>query len=85
MNYEMQWVLHEHSANVIFPERERNIQKTLMQEYEKVKSQIWGKLLYQTYNHTTLIIIVLCQIKIMYLMAYTASWKMHSQFLGRPF
>lgn len=43
MNYEVQWVLREHSANTIFPEQDRNIQKMLMEEYENVKSQLWGK------------------------------------------
>lgn len=42
MNYEVQWVLREHSANTIFPEQDRNIQKMLMEEYENVKSQLWG-------------------------------------------
>lgn len=43
MNYEVQWVLREHSINTIFPKQDRNIQKTLMEEYERVKSQLWGK------------------------------------------
>uniref|UniRef100_A0A0N7ZAY2 Uncharacterized protein n=1 Tax=Scylla olivacea TaxID=85551 RepID=A0A0N7ZAY2_SCYOL len=42
MDYEMQWVLQEHSSESIFPERKCNIQKTLIEEYQKVKTQIWG-------------------------------------------
>ncbi|XP_063871464.1 uncharacterized protein LOC135106404 isoform X1 [Scylla paramamosain] len=42
MNYEMQWVLKEHSSESVFPEHKCNIQKTLIEEYQKVKTQIWG-------------------------------------------
>lgn len=44
MDYEAQWVLHENSVKSIFPEEGLNIQKTLMEEYEKVKSHLWGEL-----------------------------------------
>lgn len=43
MKYEIQWVLHAHSANTIFPEEDRIIQKTLIEEYENVKSQLCSK------------------------------------------
>ncbi|MPC25712.1 snRNA-activating protein complex subunit 1 [Portunus trituberculatus] len=42
MKYEMQWGLQEHSSESIFSDHKCNIQKTLMEEYEKVKTEIWG-------------------------------------------
>ena len=51
IDYEVNWELQPHSSESIFSEHSCNVQKTVMEEYEKVKMQMWGKL--SNYNHTT--------------------------------